>query len=105
VRKVGTLLAIALSSGAIGCAKKVAEVGCVQQLSENIRVGASEASAEQALYRCGFSYSFDPKTSTILAVKRGEKTGAIREDWSVRVKLDEAHNVMSLKTEKVFTGP
>lgn len=103
--KLEALFAILLFSGATGCANKVADVGCLKKLSENIRVGVSEALAERALDQCGYSHSFDPNTDTIISIKRGEQTGAIRQNWSVRVNLDEARNVKFLKVERVFTGP
>jgi hypothetical protein len=96
---------ILLLSGAVGCAKKVADSECVARLSTSIKVGEPEAVADRALDQCGFSHSLDQKSATIFAIKRGEKTGAVRQDWSVQVRLDDQHNVSSLKVEKVFTGP
>ncbi len=104
-RNSGALFAILLFVGAIGCAKKVAENECIERLSASIKVGAPEVVVDRALDQCGFSYSLDQKSGTIFAIKRGGKTGAVRQDWSVQVKLDDGHNVSSVKVEKMFTGP
>lgn len=103
--KVSRLLAALLFLGVMGCAKKSNGDGCMQNLSERIRLGASQSEAEQVLDQCGFTHSFDQKTNTIYALKHGEKTGVTRQDWSAQIKLDEGHSVTSVKVEKVFTGP
>lgn len=104
-RNTRPLLATLLLLGTIGCAKNVADDECVRKLAANIKVGMSEAAAEKSLDQCGFSHSVDERSDTIVAIKRGEKTGAVRQDWSVQIKLDDEHNVLSVKVEKVFTGP
>jgi len=101
--KVSTLLAVLLISSGMGCAKKDNE--CVQKLTQNIQVGASQSDAEQVLDLCGFTHSFDQKTSTIYAVKRGVKGGLVKEDWSAEIKVDDGRKVTSVKVAKVFTGP
>jgi hypothetical protein len=90
----------------MGCGSKaLKDDECVRKLSESIYVGVSQATAESALDHCGFTLSFDAKTDTIFAMKRGEKTGVTQQNWSVQVKLDDGHNVTFVKVEKVFTGP
>jgi hypothetical protein len=105
VRKLSTLLAMLVCLGIMGCAKKVQGDDCVQKLSERIQAGTSQVDAEQALDQCGFTHSFDQKTSTIYGLKHGEKNVVTRQDWSAQIKLDEARKVTSVKVEKVFTGP
>jgi hypothetical protein len=105
VRKTSMLLAALLFSGIMGCAKKDKGDDCVQKLSERIQVGASQGDAEQVLDQCGFTHSFDQKTSMIYALKHGQKSGVTRQDWSAQIKLDEGRKVTSVKVEKVFTGP
>lgn len=105
MRKISTLLAVLLFSGIMGCAKKDKGGDCVQKLSERIQVGASQGDAEQILDQCGFTHSFDQKTSMIYALKHGEKSGLTRQDWSAQIKFDEGRKVTSVKVEKVFTGP
>lgn len=104
-RNAGALLSMLLFLGALGCTRKAADDECVHKLSAHIKVGMSEAVAEKALDGCGFSHSLDQRSSTIFAMKRGEKIGVTQQDWSVQVKLDDARNVSSVKVEKVFTGP
>jgi hypothetical protein len=104
-RNAGTLLAMLAFSVALGCAKKVSDNECVETLAASIKAGASEVSANKALDECGFAHSLDLNSGTIVAVKRGQKIGAVRQDWSARIKLDDGHNVVSVKSEKVFTGP
>jgi hypothetical protein len=105
VRNTGAFVAILLFLGALGCTKKFSDHECVQRLSASIKVGASKAIAEKELDECGFSHSLDQASGTIVAIKRGEKTGVTRQDWSEKVKLDGELNVSSVKVEKVFTGP
>ena len=105
MKKIGVLLAALLLSGIMGCAKKDKGDDCVQKLSERIQVGASQGDAEQLLDQCGFTHSFDQKTSMIYALKHGEKNGLTRQDWSAQIKLDDGRKVASVKVEKVFTGP
>lgn len=99
------LLAVLVCLAIMGCAKKAQGDDCVQKLSERIPIGASQVGAEQALDQCGFTHSFDQKTSTIYGLKHGEKNVVTRQDWSAQIKLDEARKVTSVKVEKVFTGP
>jgi hypothetical protein len=101
--KVGIFLAVLLFSCITGCAKK--DDDCVQRLPERVQVGASQSQAEQALDQCGFTHSFDQKTSMIYGLKHGEKSGLVKQDWSAQIKLDEGRKVASVKVEKVFTGP
>ncbi|MHB8526900.1 MAG: hypothetical protein ACYDD2_12175 [Candidatus Acidiferrales bacterium] len=61
--------------------------------------------AEQALDQCGFTHSFDQKTSTIYGLKHGEKNAITGQGWSAQIKLDETRKVTFVKVEKVFTGP
>jgi hypothetical protein len=103
VRKVSVLLAALLISGIVSCGKKNDD--CAQKLAEKIQVGTSQSDAEQLLDQCGFTYSFDQRTSMIYALKRGDKGGIVRQDWSAKVKLDEGRKVASVNVEKVFTGP
>jgi hypothetical protein len=105
VRKLSVLLAVLVCLGIMGCAKRVQGDDCVQKLSERIPIGTSQVGAEQALDQCGFTHSFDQKTSTIYGLKHGEKNAITRQDWSAQIKLDEARKVTSVKVEKVFTGP
>jgi hypothetical protein len=99
------LLAALLFSGVMSCAKKGKGDDCVQKLSDRIQVGASRGDAEQVLDQCGFTHSFDQETVIIYALKRGEKSGLTRQDWSAQVKLDEGRKVTFVKVEKVFIGP
>jgi hypothetical protein len=99
------LLAALLCSGIMGCAKKDKGEDCALKLSERIQLGASQADAEQALDQCGFTHSFEAKTSMIYGLKHGEKSGLTRQDWSAQIRLDEGRKVKSVKVEKVFTGP
>lgn len=87
----------------MSCAKK--DTDCVQKLAERIRVGASESEAEQVLDQCGFTHSFDQRTGMIYALKRGDKGGLVKQDWSAKIKLDVGRKVTSVNVEKVFTGP
>ncbi len=87
----------------MGCAKK--DDACVQKLAEKIQVGASQSDAEQVLEQCGFAHWFDQKTGMIYALRRGDKGGLVKQDWSAKVKLDEGRKVTSVNVEKVFTGP
>jgi hypothetical protein len=89
----------------MGCTKKVQGDDCVQKLPGRIPVGASQVEGEQALDQCGFTHSFDQKTSTIYGLKHSEKNAITRQDWSAQIKLDETRKVTSVKVEKVFTGP
>jgi hypothetical protein len=104
-RSAGPLLSMLLLLGTIGCAKKTSDEECVHRLSASIKVGAPEADVERSLDQCGFSHSLDQRSGTIFAIKRGEKTGVTQDNWSMQVKLDDQHNVSSVKVEKVFTGP
>lgn len=105
MRKLSALLTMLGCFGIMGCAKKVQGDDCVQKLSERVQVGTSQVDAEQALGQCGFTHSFDQRTSTIYGLKHGEKNVVTRQDWSVQIKLDEARKVTSVKVERVFTGP
>ena len=105
MRKISVLLAALLFLGIMGCAKIDKDDDCVQKLSEKIQVGASQGDAEQVLDHCGFTHSFDQKTSMIYALKRGGKSGLVKQDWSAQIRLDERRKVTSVKVEKVFTGP
>jgi hypothetical protein len=102
-RKISVLLAVSLFSGIMGCAKK--DNDCAQKLPEKIKVGASQSDVEQLLDQCGFTHSFDQKTTMIYALKRGDKDGLVKQDWSARIKLDEGLKVTSVNVEQVFTGP
>jgi len=99
------VVALLFSGVMMSCAKRDKGDDCVQELSERIQVGASQGDAEQVLDQCGFTHSFDQKTSTIYALKHGEKSALTRQDWTARIQLDEARKVTSVKVEKVFTGP
>jgi hypothetical protein len=78
---------------------------CAQRLPDTVRVGVSQQEAEGSLDQCGFSHSFDEKSNTIFALKRGEQGIVMRTDWTAEVKLDEQRKVISIKVEKVGTGP
>jgi hypothetical protein len=103
MRKVSVLLAALLISGIMSCGKK--DDDCAQKLAEKIQVGASQSDAEQLLDQCGFTHSFDQKTSVIYGLKRGDNSGLVRQDWSAKIKLDEGRKVASVNIEKIFTGP
>ncbi len=103
VRELSTLVAALLIVGIMSCAKK--DNDCVQTLTQRIRVGTSESDAEQVLDQCGFTHSFDQKMGIIYALKRGDKGGLVKQDWSAKIKLDEGRKVTSVDVEKVFTGP
>ncbi len=103
MKNVTTVLALLLVSCMTGSTKT--QYDCVQKLKEKIQVGDSQSDAEQALDQCGFTHSFDQKTSTIYALRRGDKDGLVKQDWSANIKLDEGRRVTSVKVEKVFTGP
>jgi hypothetical protein len=105
VRKISIFLLVLLFLGNLGCAKKGKNDGCIQKLSEKIQVGASQGDAERTLDQCGFTHSFDQKTSIIYGLKHNKQSGLIREDWSAQIKLDAGRKVTSVKIEKVFTGP
>ncbi len=68
-------------------------------------MGSPQNQAEQVLDSCGYTHSFDQKTSTVYALKRGEKKGLTVQSWSAEIKLDEAHNVISVNVKETFTGP
>jgi len=86
-----------------GCGKKNDDYG--QKLSIMIPIGTAQGDAEHILDQYGFTHSFDPKRQTIYAMRRGEKTVLVRQDWSAELKLDDQRKVTSVKVEKLFTGP
>jgi len=88
----------------MGCARKQKD-DFAKELSVKIHAGTTQDDVEKTLDQYGFTHSFDPKTRTIYAIRRGEKSGLVKQDWSAEIKLDEGRKVDSLKVEKVFTGP
>ena len=87
----------------IGCGHKQEDYA--QKLSSKIPVGTSQSDAEHVLDQCGFNHSYDPKMHAIYAIRRGEKNILVKQDWSAELKLDEGGRIVSVKVEKVFTGP
>jgi hypothetical protein len=106
MKRVSTLLTVFLSLWIIGCSRKQ-KVDFAKELSEKIPVGTSQANAEKILDQYGFTHSFDLRTHTIYATKRGEESGfvIVRGDWSAKITLGEEQRVDSVKVDKVFTGP
>jgi hypothetical protein len=104
MKRVSTLLMVFLSVWIIGCARKQKD-DFAKELSGKITVGTSQADAEKILDQNGFTHSFDLKTHTIQAMKRGQETGVVRQDWSAKITLSDEQRVDSVKVEKVFTGP
>jgi hypothetical protein len=90
--------------GVAGCTKRAVD-DCAQKLPNTIRVGSPQKEAEQILDQCGFSHSFDERTSTIYALKPAYRGIVTRSDWTVVVKLDEHRQVTSVKVREVGTGP
>jgi len=104
MKRVGTLLMVFLSLWIVGCTRKQKD-DFGKELSGKIPVGTSQADAEKILDQYGFTHSFDLKTHTIYAMKRGQQSGLVRQDWSAKILLGEEQKVVSVKVEKVFTGP
>lgn len=104
MRKMSAIIVASLFWIATGCADRKAEVDCAPKLREQIRIGTSETDAERILDSCGFVHSFDAKTSTVYALKRGDKGVITREDWRAEIKLSDEHKVTSVSVEKIFTG-
>ncbi len=104
-RKLSMLLTVLICLGNMGCAKKARGDNCIEKFTNAVQVGTSQAEAERALDKCGFTHSFDQKTSTIYGLKHGQRNMVTREEWSARIKLDETRKVASVKVERVFTGP
>lgn len=102
---VRMLLVALVFSTVMGCAKKDKIDDCMQRLPEKIQVGASRSDAEQVLDQCGYTHSFDQRTSVIYGMKHGERSVLIKQDWCARVHLDEDRKVKSVNVEEVFTGP
>jgi hypothetical protein len=93
-----------LSQWIIGCARTQKD-DFAKELSGKIPVGTSQAEAEKILDQYGFAHSFDLKTHTIYAMKRGQESGLVRQDWSAKISLSEQQKVDSVRVEKVLTGP
>jgi hypothetical protein len=93
-----------LSLWIIGCAGKQKD-DFAKELSGKIPAGTSRAEAEKILDEYGFTHSFDLKTHIIYAMKRGQESVLVRQDWSAKISLSEQAKVDSVRVEKVFTGP
>jgi hypothetical protein len=106
MKRVSTLLTVVLFLGIMGCARKQKD-DFAKELSREIPVGSSQADAEKILDRYGFRHSFDLKTHTIYAMKRGREGVfvIVRQDWSAKITFGEEQKVDSVAVEKAFTGP
>jgi hypothetical protein len=104
MKRTGTLLLVLLFLSIMGCARKQKD-DFAKELSAKIQVGTTQVDVEKVLDQYGFTHSFDLKTHTIYAIRRGEKSGLVKQDWSAEIKLDVGRKVDSIKVEKVFTGP
>jgi hypothetical protein len=104
MKRVSTLLTMFFFLWIMGCARKQPE-DFAKELSGEIPAGTSQADAEKTLDRYGFTHSFDLKTHTIYAMKRGQGSWLVKQDWSAKITLGDDQRVDSVKIEKVLTGP
>jgi hypothetical protein len=95
MKRVSTLLMVFLSLWIIGCARKQ-KIDFANGLSEKIPVGTSQTDAEKTLDQYGFTHSFDLKTRTIYAIKRGQESGLVKQDWGAKITLGEEQKVNSV---------
>ncbi len=99
----GTLITVfAMAFTLFGCGSTD---DCTINLPRKIPLGSSQKFAEQVLQDCGYTYSFDQKSSKIYSLKRGEARGAVLQSWSASISIDANHQVNQVSVKKEFTGP